>query len=161
VDELGENDRVAMVVYAGSAGMVLDSTPCSEKSRILAAVNRLSAGGSTNGGAGIRLAYQTALDHFISGGTNRVVLCTDGDFNVGTTSTGELVRLAEQRAKQGVKISVLGFGMGNHNDAMLEALSNKADGNYFFIDTEHEARKVLVEQVTSTLVTIAKDVKIQ
>jgi Ca-activated chloride channel family protein len=161
VDELGEDDRVALVVYAGAAGMVLPSTPCSEKSRIVAALDRLAAGGSTNGGEGIRLAYQTARAHFIPGGTNRVVLCTDGDFNVGTTSTGDLVRLAEQNAKHGVKISVLGFGMGNHNDAMLEELSNKADGNYFFIDTEHEARKVLVQQMSATLVTIAKDVKIQ
>ena len=161
VEELSENDRVAMVVYAGAAGMVMDSTTGDRRSEILSALERLSAGGSTNGGAGIQLAYQTALDHFISGGVNRVILCTDGDFNVGVTGTDELVRLAEQNAKTGVFLSVLGFGMGNHNDDMLEQISNKGNGNYAFIDTEAEARKVLVEQMTGTLVTIAKDVKIQ
>lgn len=161
VDQLGENDRVAIVVYASATGLVLDSTPCLQKSAIVASLDRLKAGGSTNGGAGIQLAYQTALNHFIKGGVNRVVLCTDGDFNVGVTSPGDLVRLAETNAKKGVKLSVLGFGMGNHNDSMLEQLSNKADGNYYFIDTDHEARKVLVEQMSATLVTIAKDVKIQ
>lgn len=161
VQELGENDRVAIVVYAGAAGMVLDSTTGDRQSEILSALDRLNAGGSTNGGAGIQLAYQTALDHFIAGGVNRVLLCTDGDFNVGVTGTDELVRVAEQNAKTGVFLSVLGFGMGNHNDDMLEQISNKGNGNYAFIDTEAEARKVLVEQMTGTLVTIAKDVKIQ
>ncbi|MBW3598771.1 MAG: VWA domain-containing protein [Planctomycetes bacterium] len=161
VRQLSENDRVAIVVYAGAAGLVLSSTPGSEQATILEAIDRLHAGGSTNGGEGIRLAYQTALDHFLEGGVNRVILCTDGDFNVGVTSTGELTRLAEEQAKAGVFLSVLGFGMGNHNDAMLEELSGKANGNYAFIDTESEARKVLVEQMAGTLVTIAKDVKIQ
>ena len=161
VDQLDENDRVAMVVYAGAAGLVLPSTPGDSKQAIVDSLEQLQAGGSTNGGQGIRLAYQVALDNYIQGGTNRVILCTDGDFNVGTTSTGDLVRLAEQNAKNGIQLSVLGFGMGNHNDAMLEQISNKADGNYSFIDSDMEARKVLVEQMSGTLVTIAKDVKIQ
>ena len=161
VNELGENDRVAIAVYAGAAGMVLNSTPGDQKQVILDALERLQAGGSTNGGAGIQLAYQTALDHFIRGGVNRVILCTDGDFNVGVTGTDQLVRVAEQNAKTGVFLSVLGFGMGNHNDAMLEQISDKGNGNYAFIDTDAEARKVLVEQMSGTLVTIAKDVKIQ
>ena len=161
VDQLGENDRVAIVVYAGAAGMVLDSTTGDRKQVILDALDRLHAGGSTNGGEGIRLAYQAALDHFVRGGVNRVILCTDGDFNVGVTGTDELVRIAEQNGKTGVFLSVLGFGMGNHNDAMLEQISDKGNGNYAFIDTEAEARKVLIEQMTGTLITIAKDVKIQ
>ncbi len=161
VDQLGENDQVAIVVYAGAAGLVLDSTTGDRKQVILDALDRLHAGGSTNGGDGIRLAYQTALDHFVRGGVNRVILCTDGDFNVGVTGTDELVRMAEQNAKTGVFLSVLGFGMGNHNDAMLEQVSGKGNGNYAFIDTEAEARKVLIEQMTGTLITIAKDVKIQ
>jgi secreted protein with Ig-like and vWFA domain len=161
VDQLGENDRVAIVVYAGAAGMVLDSTPGDRKSVIIEALDRLQAGGSTNGGQGIQLAYQVALDHFVPGGVNRVILCTDGDFNVGVTGTDELVQLVEEHAKRGIFLSVLGFGMGNHNDAMLEELSNRGNGNYAFIDTDAEARKVLVEQLSGTLVTIAKDVKIQ
>jgi Ca-activated chloride channel family protein len=152
---------VAIVVYAGAAGLVLDSTPGDQKQVILDALERLQAGGSTNGGQGIQLAYQTALDHFIQGGTNRVILCTDGDFNVGVTNDSDIVRLAEENAKAGVFLTVLGFGMGNHNDRMLETLSNKANGNYAFIDTDDEARRVLVEQMNATLVTIAKDVKIQ
>ena len=161
VDQLGENDRVAIVVYAGAAGLVLPSTSGDNKQTILDALEQLQAGGSTNGGEGIQLAYQLALDHFIPAGTNRVILCSDGDFNVGTTSTGELIRLVEEHAKQNVFLTVLGFGMGNHNDAMLEQISNKGNGNYAFIDTDAEARKVLVEQMSGTLVTIAKDVKIQ
>jgi len=161
VERLGENDSVSIVVYAGAAGLVLPSTQATEKHTILTAIERLHAGGSTNGGEGIRLAYNTALDNFIKGGVNRVILCSDGDFNVGVTGTGELVRLAEQQAKAGVFLNILGFGIGNHNDAMLEEISNKANGNYAFIDTPAEAYKVLVEQLTGTLVTIAKDVKIQ
>jgi len=161
VDQLNENDSVAIVVYAAATGLVLEPTTGDHKQVILDALDRLHAGGSTNGGAGIQLAYQTALDHFIRGGVNRVILCTDGDFNVGVTGTDELVRMAEQNAKTGVFLSVLGFGMGNHNDAMLEQISGKGNGNYAFIDTEPEARKVLVEQMAGTLVTIAKDVKIQ
>ncbi|HUG68516.1 MAG TPA: VWA domain-containing protein [Pirellulaceae bacterium] len=159
--QLSENDRVAIVVYAGAAGLVLPPTHGDNKHHILDALNQLHAGGSTNGGVGIQLAYDVAKQNFIQGGVNRVILCSDGDFNVGTTSTGALVRLAEQQAKGGVYLSVLGFGMGNHNDAMMEELSNKANGNYAFIDSEAEARKVLCEQIDSTLVTIAKDVKIQ
>jgi Ca-activated chloride channel family protein len=161
VDQLGENDRVAMAVYAGAAGLVLPSTGGDQKQTVLDALDRLHAGGSTNGGQGILLAYQTALDNFVQGGVNRVILCTDGDFNVGVTGTDQLVRIAEEHAKTGIFLSVLGFGMGNHNDDMLEQISNKGNGNYAFIDTESEARKVLVEQMTGTLVTIAKDVKIQ
>ncbi len=121
----------------------------------------LQAGGSTNGGAGIQLAYEVAAENFIKGGTNRVILCTDGDFNVGVTDRGELVRLIEEKAKSGVFLTVLGFGMGNLKDAMLEKLADKGNGNYAYIDTLTEARKVLVEEMTGTLVTIAKDVKIQ
>jgi Ca-activated chloride channel family protein len=161
VRKLGENDRVAIVVYAGAAGLVLPSTTGDQQQLIRTAIECLHAGGSTNGGQGIRLAYQVALDNFIVGGTNRIILCTDGDFNVGTTSTSELTELVSKSAADGVFLSVLGFGMGNHNDAMLEKISNQGDGNYAFIDTDAEARKVLVEQMSGTLVTIAKDVKIQ
>jgi len=161
VNRLGENDHVAIAVYAGAAGLVLPPTSAAERNKILTALDRLHAGGSTNGGEGIELAYGVALENYITGGTNRVILCTDGDFNVGRTSTGDLVSLAERHAKAGVFLSVLGFGIGNHNDAMLEQISNKANGNYAFIDTHLEANKVLVEQSSGTLVTIAKDVKIQ
>jgi Ca-activated chloride channel family protein len=161
VEQLGENDRVAIVVYAGATGLALPSTPAYRKQEVLAALDNLHAGGSTNGGAGIRLAYDLATTHFIKGGTNRVILCTDGDFNVGTTSPGELQRLVEEKAKTGVFLTVLGFGMGNHNDATLEMLADKGNGNYGYIDTEEEARKLLVEELSGTLVTIAKDVKIQ
>lgn len=161
VNQLGENDRVAIVVYASATGLVLPSTTGDNRKTILNALGKLSAGGSTNGGAGIQLAYNTAREHFVKGGVNRVILCTDGDFNVGTTSTGALVRLAEENAKTGIYLSILGFGVGNFNDAMLGQISNKANGNYAFIDTEAEARKVLVDQMTGTLTTIAKDVKIQ
>lgn len=161
VNQLGENDRVSMVVYAGAAGMVLPPTNGEDHPRIIAALEQLHAGGSTNGGQGIHLAYQLAEQNFIKGGVNRVILCSDGDFNVGTTSTGDLVRLAVEKSKSGVFLSVLGFGNGNHNDEMLEQIADKANGNYAFIDSEAEARKVLVEQLSGTLVTIAKDVKIQ
>ena len=130
VDQLGENDYVSIAVYAQASGLVLPPTNGNEKQTIIDALDRLHAGGSTNGGEGIRLAYQTALDNFVKGGTNRVILCTDGDFNVGVTGTDELVRLAEENAKTGVFLSVLGFGMGTHNDAMLEQVSNKGNGNY-------------------------------
>ena len=161
LEQLNAQDRIAIVVYAGAAGLVLDSTTADRLGEIQAALERLQAGGSTNGGDGIQLAYQVARDHFIEGGINRVILCTDGDFNVGTTGTDSLVRLVEEEAKGGVFLSVLGFGMGNHNDAMLEQISGKGNGNYAFIDTLDEARKLLVEQAAGTLVTIAKDVKIQ
>jgi Ca-activated chloride channel family protein len=160
--ELGENDRVAIVVYASSEGLVLPSTPGSNQGAILGALEKLQAGGSTAGGAGIQLAYQIAEDNFIEGGTNRVVLCTDGDFNVGVTSTAELERMCEKKAADtGVFLSVLGFGRGNLNDAMMEAISNKGNGNYAYVDNRTEARRVLVDEMTGTLVAIAKDVKIQ
>ena len=161
VDQLGRDDQVAIVVYAGASGLVLPTTFCDNKAAIRAALDQLRAGGSTNGGAGIQLAYQTAVDYFIEGGINRVILATDGDFNVGTTSESELVSLIEAKAKSGVFLSVLGFGMGNLKDSTLEKLADKGNGNYAYIDTEREAQKVLVEQFSGTLVTIAKDVKIQ
>ena len=161
VGKLTERDRVSIVVYAGGAGRVLPSTSGDAKRRIAQAIDDLRAGGSTNGGAGIQLAYDLARENFVDGGVNRVILCTDGDFNVGTTSTGALIRLAEKNAKTGVYLTVLGFGTGNLNDSLLEQLSNKANGNYAFIDSDYEARKVLVDQLTATLVPIAKDVKIQ
>jgi secreted protein with Ig-like and vWFA domain len=160
--ELGENDKVAIVVYASSEGTVLPSTRGDQQQTILNALDNLRAGGSTAGGSGINLAYQVAQENFIKGGVNRVILCTDGDFNVGVTSTAELERLAEEKAKQtGVFLTVLGFGRGNLNDAMMEAISGKGNGNYHYVDNLTEARKVLVEEMSGTLVTIAKDVKIQ
>jgi Ca-activated chloride channel family protein len=160
--ELGENDHIAIVVYAGTEGLVLPSTSGSKQVTILAALAKLQAGGSTAGGAGIQLAYQIAEENFIKGGTNRVILCTDGDFNVGVTNTGDLQRLVEKKAKDtGVFISTLGFGRGNLNDAMMVAISDHGNGNYHYIDNRTEARRVLVEEMTGTLVTIAKDVKIQ
>lgn len=159
--QLNDQDRVAIAVYAGSAGLVLDSTPAGEQTKIRRALTRLAAGGSTNGGAGIQLAYQTARDHFLEDGVNRVILCTDGDFNVGVTGTDALGRMIEQQAQGGIFLTVLGFGMGNHNDAMLEQISGRGNGHYALIDSRREARKVLVEQTAGTLVTIAKDVKLQ
>jgi Ca-activated chloride channel family protein len=161
VDRLGPSDRAAMVVYAGSSGLVLPSTPATQKQVMIDALDRLEAGGSTNGGEGIELAYQVAQSHFIRGGINRVVLCTDGDFNVGVTNHGDLTRLIEDKAKTGVSLSVLGFGMGNLKDSTMEKLADRGNGNYAYIDSLNEARKVLVEQMSGTLFTIAKDVKIQ
>jgi Mg-chelatase subunit ChlD len=161
IDKLAENDRVAMVVYAGSSGLVLPSTSGLYKETIWAALDRLQAGGSTNGGSGIQLAYQVAREKFIPGGTNRVILCTDGDFNVGVTDQGSLTRLIENEAQSGVFLSVVGFGAGNLKDSTMEKLADRGNGNYAYIDTANEARKVLVEQLGGTLVTIAKDVKLQ
>ena len=161
VEKLGENDRVAIVVYAGAEGLALPPTRCDHKGEILSALDQLQAGGSTNGGAGIVLAYDVASRNFIPGGTNRVILCTDGDFNVGLTSQGELTRLIEEKAKSKVFLSVLGFGDGNLKDATMEKLADLGNGNYAYIDSLREAKKVLVEQMSGTLVTIAKDVKIQ
>jgi Ca-activated chloride channel family protein len=161
VEELRPTDHVAIVVYAGSEGLALPSTPASEKSTILAAVESLSPGGTTHGSAGIRLAYETAVENFIPGGVNRVILATDGDFNVGVTNQGDLVRLIEEKAKTGVFLTTLGFGMGNLKDSTLEKLADHGNGNYAYIDGLTEARKVLVEQIGGTLVTIAKDVKLQ
>ena len=161
VDQLRENDRVAIVVYASACGVVLDSTNATRKGEIIAAIDRLQAGGSTNGGSGIQLAYDVAVKNFVEGGTNRVILCTDGDWNVGTTSTEGLMQLIEEKRKTGVFLSVLGFGMGNLRDEMMVKLAGKGNGNYAYIDELKEARKVLVEQLGGTLVTVAKDVKIQ
>ncbi|WP_197526293.1 vWA domain-containing protein [Botrimarina colliarenosi] len=161
-DRLGENDRVAIVVYAGSEGVVLPSTSGDRKDEIRSALGRLQAGGSTAGGAGLKLAYEIAERNQIGGGVNRVVLCTDGDFNVGLTGTEELAKLVETRAKEtGVFLTVLGFGRGNLNDAMLEEISGRGDGHYAYIDNEKEARRVLSRDLSGTLVTIAKDVKLQ
>jgi Ca-activated chloride channel family protein len=161
VQNLGENDRVAIIVYAGASGLVLPSTSCSRQLEILNALEKLHAGGPTNGGAGLQLAYDTAVQNFIKRGTNRVILCTDGDFNVGVTNKGDLTRLIESKARSGVFLSVLGFGMGNIKDNTLEMLADKGNGHYAYIDSLREAMKVLVTEMGSTLVTIAKDVKIQ
>jgi Ca-activated chloride channel family protein len=161
VRALGEKDRVAIVVYAGSSGVVLDSTSALDKETIIGAMNRLKAGGSTAGGAGIELAYRLATDHFIKEGINRVILATDGDFNVGISNIDALQQLIEEKRKTGVFLSVLGFGTGNLQDAKMEMLANKGNGNYFYIDSEREAEKVLVKELTANMVTIAKDVKIQ
>lgn len=161
VEKLRADDRVAIVVYAGASGMALPSTPVREKAKILGAIDALRAEGSTNGAAGIQLAYDIAKANFVSGGVNRVVLATDGDFNVGMSSDGELTALIEEKAKSHVFLSVLGFGMGNYKDSTLEQLADKGNGNYAYIDTLAEAKKTLVEQAGGTLVTIAKDVKLQ
>lgn len=161
VERLSAKDRVAIVVYASSTGLFLPSTSGDKKDEILDAIARLSAGGSTNGAGGIQLAYDTAEDMFIKDGTNRVILATDGDFNVGITNRDELVKLIEDKAKTGVFLNVLGFGMGNLKDATLEQLADKGNGTYAYIDTFSEARKVFSEQLSGTLTTIAKDVKIQ
>jgi len=161
VQRLDGRDRVALVAYAGQAGLVLPSTSAADQDALLEAIDRLRVGGSTNGGEGISLAYDIASREFIRGGVNRVVLATDGDFNVGVTDEGSLVRLVQDKARTGVFLTVLGFGTGNLQDSRLEALAAKGNGNYAYVDTENEARKALVEQMTSTLVTVAKDVKIQ
>jgi Ca-activated chloride channel homolog len=158
---LRPQDSVAIVVYAGSSGLVLPATSGRERGKILRALDSLEAGGSTNGGAGIQLAYSVAQQQLTRGGINRVILATDGDFNVGTTSEGELLRLIEEKRKSGVFLTVLGFGTGNTKDSTMEMLADKGNGNYAYIDTLTEARKVLVREAGSTLVTIAKDVKLQ
>ena len=161
VEQLRPEDRIAMVVYAGAAGVVLPPTSGSDKATILGALERLSAGGSTAGGEGLLLAYQTAKQAFLREGNNRIILATDGDFNVGVSSDGELVRMIEEKRKTGVFLSVLGFGMGNYKDSKMEQLADKGNGNYSYIDNIMEARKVLVEEIGGTLVAIAKDVKLQ
>lgn len=161
VNKLGENDRVAIVTYAGAAGLVLPSTPASRKADIIQALDRLNSGGSTAGGAGIKLAYKVAYDNFIEDGNNRVILATDGDFNIGTSSTSELVRLIENKRQLGIYLTITGFGMGNYKDGRMEQISNAGNGNYFYIDNIKEAKKVFVKEMRATLFTIAKDVKIQ
>src|SRR5438309_3623047 len=161
VEKLTENDRVAIVVYAGASGLALPSTPGDQKEKILSALESLEPGGSTNGAEGIQLAYKVAADNFIKGGVNRVILATDGDFNVGVTNQGDLIRLIEEKAKTGVFLSVLGVGTDNLKDSTMQKLADKGNGNYAYLDSLDEARKVLVQQMNGTLVTIAKDVKIQ
>lgn len=161
VEQLADRDSVAIVTYAGASGIALPPTPATKKARIIEAIYDLQPSGSTNGAQGIELAYQLAEQNRIPGGTNRVILCTDGDFNVGVTSQDELVRLIERNAKGGVFLSVLGFGMGNYKDSTLEKLADMGNGNYAYIDTLREAKKVLIDQMQGTLITIAKDVKIQ
>jgi Ca-activated chloride channel homolog len=161
VENLSDEDRVAIVTYAGSSGLVLAPTEGAKKREILEAISNLRAGGSTHGSEGIRLAYETAREQFREDGNNRVILCTDGDFNVGVTNESELQKLIEKERESGVFLSVLGFGTGNLNDSTMELLANKGNGNYAYIDSISEGRKVLVEQMGSTLFTIAKDVKIQ
>jgi Ca-activated chloride channel family protein len=160
-DVLTERDRVAIVVYAGASGLVLPSTSGDQKERIHQALGTLEAGGSTNGAEGIQLAYEVARRHFIRGGVNRVILATDGDFNVGVTNQSDLVRLIEQQRASGIFLSVLGVGTGNLKDSTMEKLADKGNGNYSYLDSVHEARKVLVREAGGTLETIAKDVKIQ
>lgn len=161
VSELRAKDRVTIVVYAGAAGLVLPPTPGNQKAKILEAIEQLNAGGSTAGGEGIKLAYNMARENFLKSGNNRVILATDGDFNVGISSDAELVRLIEEKREQGVFLSVLGFGTGNLQDAKMEQLADKGNGNYAYIDGLFEAKKVLVSQMGGTLLAIAKDVKIQ
>jgi len=161
VDKLTENDRVAIVVYAGGSGLALPSTTGDHKEQILQALENLQAGGSTNGAEGIQLAYKVAEDHFVKAGVNRVILATDGDFNVGVTSQGDLIRLIEEKAKSGVFLTVLGVGTDNLKDSTMQKLADKGNGNYAYLDSLDEARKVLVQQMNGTLVTIAKDVKVQ
>ena len=161
VDELAEKDKVSIVVYAGAAGVVLPPTPGNQKDKILAAINKLESGGSTAGGEGIQQAYKLAKENFISSGNNRVIIATDGDFNVGLSSDAELVKLIEQKREEGVFLTVLGFGTGNLQDTKMEKLANKGNGNYAYIDNLLEANKVLVKEMGGTLLTIAKDVKIK
>ena len=161
VGQLDARDRISMVVYAGASGVVLPATPGNRKADILAALQQLQAGGSTNGAAGIQLAYQLAQQNFIKGGVNRVILATDGDFNVGLASTEELIDLIQRKRKAGISLTTLGFGNGNYNDHLLEQLADEGNGNYAYIDRLQEAQKVLAEELSATLLTIAKDVKIQ
>lgn len=160
-DQLREQDKVAIVVYAGNAGLVLPATSGLDKPKIREALNALEAGGSTAGGAGIQLAYKVARENFISGGNNRVILCSDGDFNVGASSDAAMESLIEKERSSGVFLTVLGFGMGNYKDSKMEILADKGNGNHAYIDGLAEAKKVLVNEFGGTLFTIAKDVKLQ
>jgi len=159
--KLGANDRISMVVYAGASGIVLEPTPGNQTAQIELALQRLQAGGSTNGAAGIKLAYQLAEQSFIKDGINRILLATDGDFNVGTTNFNALIDLIEEKRKSGIALSTLGFGSGNYNDHLMEQLADKGNGQYSYIDSLLEARKVLVDEINSSLLTVAGDVKIQ
>jgi Ca-activated chloride channel family protein len=161
LNELSAKDRIAIVAYAGAAGLVLPSTPATDKSKIINALDNLEAGGSTAGGEGILLAYKVAKENFIKEGNNRIILATDGDFNVGTSSTSELVRLVEEKRKEGIFLTLCGFGMGNYKDDRMEEIAKNGNGNYFYIDNINEAKKVFVKEMRATLFTIAKDVKLQ
>ncbi|HNV52849.1 MAG TPA: von Willebrand factor type A domain-containing protein, partial [Tenuifilaceae bacterium] len=161
VENLRSQDRVAIVVYAGAAGVVLESTSGNQKEKIIAALDMLQAGGSTAGGEGINLAYKIAKQNFIKNGNNRVILASDGDFNVGASSDAEMVRLIEEKRNDGIFLSILGFGMGNYKDSKMEQISNAGNGNYAYIDNILEAKKVFGTELWGTLYTIAKDVKIQ
>ena len=161
VKTLRPEDHVSIVVYAGASGKVLGPTPGDQKDRIINALGRLNAGGSTNGGAGIELAYSLASEHYQKGAINRVILASDGDFNVGTTSRGALIELIEGKRESGIFLTVLGFGTGNLKDSTMEQLADKGNGNYAYIDNLMEAKKVLVDEASSTLITVAKDVKVQ
>jgi Ca-activated chloride channel family protein len=155
VDQLREQDKVSIVVYAGAAGLVLKPTTGEEKTTIKDAIDKLEAGGSTAGGEGIRLAYKTAKEYFVKGGNNRVILCTDGDFNIGESSDDAMERLIEQERQSGVFLTVLGYGMGNYKDNKMQKLADKGNGNHAYIDGISEAKKVLVNEFGGTLFTIA------
>src|SRR5690606_3493292 len=159
--QLDANDRISLVVYAGGAGVVLEPTPGDQQAAILRALDSLQAGGGTNGAAGIKEAYALAEAHFVEGGINRVLLATDGDFNVGLSDVDALKRLIEAKRRSGISLTTLGFGTGNYNDHLMEQLADIGNGNYAYIDSIHEARKVLVEELGATLQTVASDVKIQ
>lgn len=161
VNNLNEGDKVAIVVYAGAAGLVLPSTSATDKAAIIASLDRLSSGGSTAGGAGIQLAYNTAIENLMPDGNNRVILCTDGDFNVGSVQTGDLKSMIEEKRKSGVYLTICGFGMGNYRDEMLESISNAGNGNYFYMDDESEAHRVFTRDLRANLFTLSKDMKIQ
>jgi Ca-activated chloride channel family protein len=161
VDTLRDTDRLAIVVYAGASGLCLPSTPVRDRARIHHAIESLHAGGSTNGGEGLRLAYRVAQEHFVRNGINRVILATDGDFNVGVTGQSELLHLIEEKKRSGIFLSVLGVGTGNLKDSTMEMLADKGNGHYAYLDSLHEARRVLVREGGATLETVAKDVKFQ
>ena len=161
VEQLDDRDRVSIVVYASSEGVVLPPTPASKKETIMNALDKLEAGGSTAGGQGIVAAYKLAEENLLPDGNNRVILATDGDFNVGTSSTADLVRMIEEKRQSGIYLTILGFGMGNYKDGRMEQISNAGNGNYFYIDNILEAEKVFVKDMRANMFTIAKDVKIQ
>jgi Ca-activated chloride channel family protein len=159
--QLGDQDKISIVAYAGAAGLILPATRATEKDKILKALDKLESGGSTAGGAGIELAYKVAKENLIVGGNNRVILATDGDFNVGVSSTDQLVKLIEEKRKDDIYITLCGFGMGNYKDGRMEQIAQYGNGNYFYIDNIREAEKVFVREMRANMFTIAKDVKIQ
>ncbi len=161
LNKLDDRDKISIVVYAGAAGLIMSPTPASERRKIKEALNSLTAGGSTAGGDGIKLAYKIAKENIIADGNNRVILATDGDFNVGQSSTDGLVDLIEEKRKDGIYLTILGFGMGNYKDGRMEQISNAGNGNYFYIDNIREAEKVFMKEMRANMFTIAKDVKIQ